>query len=116
MDVLIVDSGIIEHKVLQGVSVTTTGYHGQNSLEDVIDVTGHGTAVAGLIARGHSDICLHILKIFDSDYQCTIDSLVDALTYICQSAVRYDVINMSFGITSFDEVAGEYGKYTGCRL
>ncbi|WP_316523070.1 S8 family serine peptidase [Neglectibacter sp. CSJ-5] len=104
MDVLIVDSGIIEHKVLQGVSVTTTGYHGQNSLEDVIDVTGHGTAVAGLIARGHSDICLHILKIFDSDYQCTIDSLVDALTYICQSAVRYDVINMSFGITSFDEV------------
>ncbi len=103
MDVLIIDSGIIEHKALRGVSVFPTGYHGQDNLEDIRDATGHGTAVAGLVTRGHTDVRLHILKAFDADYRCTIDDLVDALAYVCRSSVRYDVINMSFGITAFDE-------------
>lgn len=104
VDVLIIDSGIVEHKVFQRVPILPTGYHGQDNLGDIIDATGHGTAVAGLIARGHTDIRLHILKAFDEDYQCTIDDLVDALSYVCQSDTSYDVINMSFGITAFDEV------------
>jgi hypothetical protein len=102
MDVLIIDSGIVDHKAFSGIHIYTTGYKGQNDLLSVDDSTGHGTAVAELVAKKHPGLNVYVLKLFNVESQCTITDLIDALEFVTLNN-KYSVINMSFGITTYDD-------------
>lgn len=103
MNILVIDSGINSaHPVFKDSILLTTGFEKQLELEHVMDSTGHGTAVASLIAKDHPDITMCILKLFDELYECEIDRLISALSYIAKNNI-YDIINMSFGILTATE-------------
>lgn len=102
MNVLVIDSGISPHPVLDEIDIQTTGYEGQNCQDDVMDYIGHGTAIASLIVKDLNEVKLYVLKLFDELYECDIQKLIDALTYVTKNNI-YDIINMSFGIVTFHD-------------
>lgn len=99
--VLIIDSGVCSHPLLKDHVIQTTGYQNQMTLEDIHDTAGHGTAITSLVAKDLKNVDIDVLKLFDELYTCDIESLIDALAYV-QRHNDYDLINMSFGLTSFE--------------
>lgn len=104
MNILVIDSGISEHSAFKNSTVRTTGFDGQNCLTDVTDASGHGTAVSSLIVKDIRDIDanIYVLKLFNELFECEIESLIRALAFIVENNI-YDIINMSFGVVTFNE-------------
>lgn len=48
-NVLIIDSGIIEHPKFVKLNIGTTGFRNQKTINDIYDNIGHGTAVVDLV-------------------------------------------------------------------
>lgn len=103
MKVLLIDSGITNHKALSSLKIYPTGYNGQNHISDLEDNIGHGTAVAGLIVRNQLSVELYVIKLFDDTFKCSANQLIDALHYVLEMKIRFDIINMSFGLTHVDD-------------
>ena len=103
MNILIIDSGITEFKNYNANRIYPTGFRGQNTILSIQDSYGHGTAVADLVTRNHQDLNVYILKLFDSDTTCALSDLIAALEFVVNGN-KYQVINMSFGITAFQAV------------
>lgn len=102
MNLLIIDSGILaEHKNFSNYTFRPTGFMGQTDLFSVTDNTGHGTAVADLILKNHPDLNVYILKLFSNESETDISSLIAALKFI-KNDNKYQIINMSFGVTLFE--------------
>ena len=102
LNVLVIDSGISMHPNMSDITILPTGFNYQNSLDDVVDFIGHGTAVTSLIVKDIEELTIYVLKLFNELFECTISKLIDALSYIEKNNI-YDVINMSLGITMFEE-------------
>ena len=104
MNLLVIDSGITaEHKSFSNFTFLPTGFMGQNDLSSLIDNNGHGTAIADLILKGHSDVNVYIMKLFDDESESDISSLIEALKFIKNGHHKYQLINMSFGVTLFED-------------
>lgn len=102
--ILVIDSGVAEHPKLEGVNICTTGFRNQNTLDDIYDNVGHGTAVVSLISKGVNvdEVEVYVIRLFNEFFECTIANLIECLEYVVENNI-YDLINMSFGITAGDE-------------
>lgn len=103
-NVLIIDSGIIEHPKFVKLNIGTTGFRNQKTINDIYDNIGHGTAVVDLVSKkiNTDDVKIYVIRLFDDFFECTIENLIECLEYISENNV-YDIINMSFGITACED-------------
>lgn len=101
MNVLIIDSGIMMHKVFSDIHIQPAGFKGQDDLMSITDSSGHGTAVAELITKNHKGLSVYVIKLFNDESECTISDLIEVLEYLTLDNI-YSVINMSFGVTAYD--------------
>lgn len=101
LNILMIDSGVASHPKLDNAEICRTGFRNQRTAEDITDTVGHGTAVASLILKGTDPekVRLHAIKLFDYEYDCAIEDLLECLEYVTAHN-EYDLINMSLGIVS----------------
>jgi len=83
------------------------------------DVSGHGTACAGVIHQGAPDVRLFSVRVLDRRLQTTHRKLAGAIRW-CMTE-KIDVINLSLGTTSADaldvlEAACREAADAGCIL
>ncbi len=105
--ILVIDSGVeVSHPEFAGRKINTwkvqNNEHpadGQDIIsvepDDGIDVFGHGTAVAGIIAQYAPDASVDSVRALGGDLRCTSDQILAALNRGFEK--QYDVINCSFG-------------------
>ncbi|MHC5005746.1 MAG: S8 family peptidase [Planctomycetota bacterium] len=127
--VAVLDTGIdISHEVFAGM-ILPNGYNFVDANDDVTDVgngidddgdgdidemTGHGTAVAGVVALAAPDAALLPIKILDSDGVGDVFRTAQGIYYAAGQGA--DVINLSIGTQSNNQVlrtAIEVARQTG---
>lgn len=127
--VALIDTGIsktaIDSKFIE------TGYNYVNSNEDTVDLIGHGTAVASIIAgsekAGIEGLCIEVALVplvystlDESGNQKSVD--IDTLSQMIRDAVdvyHCNIINISLGIKTDNEKlrkSVEYAKETGALV
>lgn len=109
----IIDSGIGLNAGLQ----YETGYNFIKDNTDTGDETGHGTAVASLVADTAPNAVIIPLKVSASDYTTLPDTVVRAIYYAVDEA-ECDIINMSCGLPDSEALAGaiSYAEQKGVTL
>ena len=113
----VIDSGIVKHPDLSDSILE--GYNFLDNTEDVTDNKGHGTFVSGMITANQNEqgivgiapkTKIVPLKCFDDGYETyvsTIKSAIEAAVDIYDC----DIINMSFGISSYSTKLEQAVKY-----
>lgn len=98
INIAVVDSGInYNHELLKYRVVRTKMDFSTDNTGDEMDKAGHGTKVAGAIAKSTpSNVKLFAYKIFDKNLKGTSSGIVAALSYINQLKNKPDIINCSF--------------------
>lgn len=98
INIAVVDSGInYNHELLKYRVVRTKMDFSSDNTGDEMDKAGHGTKVAGAIAKSTpSNVKLFAYKIFDKNLKGTSSGVVAALSYIKQLKNKPDIINCSF--------------------
>ena len=98
INIAVVDSGInYNHELLKYRVVRTKMDFSTDNTGDEMDKAGHGTKVAGAIAKSTpSNVKLFGYKIFDKNLKGTSSGVVAALSYIKQLKNKPDIINCSF--------------------
>ena len=98
INIAVVDSGInYNHELLKYRVVRTKMDFSTDASGDEMDKAGHGTKVAGAIAKSTpSNVKLFAYKIFDKNLKGTSSGVVAALSYIKQLKNKPDIINCSF--------------------
>lgn len=98
INIAVVDSGInYNHELLKYRVVRTKMDFSTDNTGDEMDKAGHGTKVAGAIAKSTpSNVKLFAYKIFDKNLKGTSSGVVAALSYINQLKNKPDIINCSF--------------------
>ncbi len=98
INIAVVDSGInYNHELLKYRVVRTKVDFSTDASGDEMDKSGHGTKVAGAIAKSTpSNVKLFSYKIFDKNSKGTSSEAVAALSYIKQLKNKPDIINCSF--------------------
>ncbi|MFN8059226.1 MAG: S8 family serine peptidase [Vicinamibacterales bacterium] len=97
--IAIVDSGVhADHPhvggVCGGVGVGPDGH----VTTDIVDVVGHGTAVAAVVREKAPDADIYVVKIFDRVLSTSIEALCRGIELAADVSV--DVINLSLGTTN----------------
>lgn len=102
IDIAVVDSGInYNHELFKNRVVRTNVDFSTEASNDEMDYYGHGTAVAGAIAKSTpSNVKISAYKFYDSKGNGTASEALSALEYIKQQANRPDIINCSFATRS----------------
>ena len=109
INVGVIDSGIIPHPDL--IDSIRPGYNFLAQTTDVTDNKGHGTFVSGLIAANPNNMNINgiahktniiPLKCFDNNYTTRVSTICSAI-YDAVDIYECDIINMSFGLTSYSE-------------
>ena len=102
--VAVVDSGIHgAHPHVQGISGGKAfGLAGESS-DDLVDLLGHGTAVAAAIRDHALDVELLAVKVFDRALTTSGQALVEAIRWSANEHVS--LINLSLGTTNSDHEA-----------
>ena len=97
INIAVVDSGInYNHELLKYRVVRTKMDFSTDASGDEMDTSGHGTKVAGVIAKSTpSNVKLFGYKIFDKNLKGTSSEAVAALSYIKQLKNKPDIINCS---------------------
>jgi len=117
VNVGVIDSGVIPHPDL--LDSIKTGYNFLTQSTDVTDNKGHGTFVSGLIAANPNVMNINgiapkaniiPLKCFDNDYTTRVSTICSAI-YDAVDVYKCDIINMSFGLTSYSENLEKAVKY-----
>jgi len=93
--IAVVDTGFNMNKSSQ-VKLCKNG-HKDFTGTGIQDTHGHGTNVAGLIAKDNSkvDYCLYIIKFWSNGKGKNLLNLIDALIYV--STLKVDIIHLSLG-------------------
>ena len=110
INIAVVDSGInYNHELFKNRIERTKVDFSTDASGDEMDKAGHGTKVAGAIAKSTpSNVKLFAYKIFDKNLKGTSSGVVAALSYIKQLKNKPDIINCSFGAeglgTEIDEL------------
>ncbi len=115
--VAVIDTGIdIDHPDLVN-RIASGGYNFFMKNQDVSDVSGHGTAVAGLIAAetnntvgiagisGQAPVKILPLRITDSQGASNRSDVIQAIDYAI--AQKVDIINFSMGSNSYSEIENQ---------
>lgn len=98
INIAVVDSGInYNHELFKNRIERTKVDFSTDASGDEMDKSGHGTKVAGAIAKSTpSNVKLFSYKIFDKNSKGTSSEAVAALSYIKQLKNKPDIINCSF--------------------
>lgn len=109
INIAVVDSGInYNHELLKYRVVRTKMDFSTDNTGDEMDKAGHGTKVAGAIAKSTpSNVKLFAYKIFDKNLKGTSSEVVAALSYIKQLKNKPDIINCSFSTGGLGTVIDE---------
>ncbi|WP_288312621.1 S8 family serine peptidase [uncultured Eubacterium sp.] len=109
INIAVVDSGInYNHELFKNRVVRTNVDFSTDASGDEMDTSGHGTKVAGAIAKSTpSNVKLFGYKIFDKNSKGTSSEAVAALSYIKQLKNKPDIINCSFATGSLGTVIDE---------
>ena len=83
------------------------------------DVSGHGTACAGVIVQGAPEVRLHSVRVLDRQLQTNHRRLAEAIRWCAGESM--DVVNLSLGTTSVEaldllEAACRDAAAAGCLL
>lgn len=98
IDIAVVDSGInYNHELFKNRVTRTKVDFSTDASNDEMDYYGHGTRVAGAIAKSTpSNIKISAYKFYDSKGNGTASEALSALEYIKQLKNKPDIINCSF--------------------
>ncbi len=109
INIAVVDSGInYNHELFKNRIERTKVDFSTDASGDEMDTSGHGTKVAGAIAKSTpSNVKLFGYKIFDKNSKGTSSEAVAALSYIKQLKNKPDIINCSFSTGSLGTVIDE---------
>ena len=109
INIAVVDSGInYNHELFKYRIERTKVDFSTDASGDEMDTSGHGTKVAGVIAKSTpSNVKLFGYKIFDKNLKGTSSEAVAALSYIKQLKNKPDIINCSFATGSLGTVINE---------
>lgn len=109
INIAVVDSGInYNHELFKNRIERTKVDFSTDASGDEMDTSGHGTKVAGAIAKSTpSNVKLFAYKTFDKNSKGTSSEAVAALSYIKQLKNKPDIINCSFSTGSLGTVIDE---------
>lgn len=109
INIAVLDSGInYNHELFKNRVVRTNADFSTDASDDEMDKDGHGTNVAGAIAKSTpSNVKLSCYKIFDYKGYGTSSMAVTAFEYIKQLSNKPDIINCSFGTGSLGTIVNE---------
>ena len=109
INIAVVDSGInYNHELFKNRIERTKVDFSTDASGDEMDTSGHGTKVAGAIAKSTpSNVKLFAYKTFDKNLKGTSSEAVAALSYIKQLKNKPDIINCSFSTGSLGTVIDE---------
>lgn len=109
INIAVVDSGInYNHELFKNRIERTKVDFSTDASGDERDTSGHGTKVAGAIAKSTpSNVKLFAYKIFNKNSKGTSAEAVAALSYIKQLKNKPDIINCSFSTGSLGTVINE---------
>lgn len=109
INIAVVDSGInYNHELFKNRIERTKVDFSTDASGDERDTSGHGTKVAGAIAKSTpSNVKLFAYKIFKKNLKGTSSEAVAALSYIKQLKNKPDIINCSFSTGSLGTVINE---------
>ena len=109
INIAVVDSGInYNHELFKNRIERTKVDFSTDASGDERDTSGHGTKVAGAIAKSTpSNVKLFAYKIFNKNLKGTSSEAVAALSYIKQLKNKSDIINCSFSTGSLGTVINE---------
>lgn len=109
INIAVVDSGInYNHELFKNRIERTKVDLSTDASGDERDTSGHGTKVAGAIAKSTpSNVKLFAYKIFNKNLKGTSSEAVAALSYIKQLKNKPDIINCSFSTGSLGTVINE---------
>lgn len=109
INIAVIDSGVnYNHELLKYRVVRTKMDFSTDNTGDEMDKSGHGTNVAGAIAKSTpSNVKLFAYKIFNKNLKGTSSEAVAALSYIKQLKNKPDIINCSFETGSLGTVINE---------
>ncbi len=98
INIAIIDSGInYNHELFKNRVMRTKMDFSNDNSSDEMDKFGHGTAVAGAIAKSTpSNVKISAYKFYDSNGNGTASEALIALEYIKQLKNKPDIINCSF--------------------
>lgn len=100
--VAILDTGIdADHTWFEGrtISADSRNLADENQEEDISDVKGHGTHVAGIVTTCTPDnVELLILRVFNEEQKSSLTILSNAIQYALEKDA--DIINMSVGVVT----------------
>ncbi len=102
INIAVVDSGInYNHELFKNRVVRTKVDFSAEATGDEMDTFGHGTEVAGAIAKSTpNNVKLANYKIYNSQGKATSSMTLSAFEYIKQLSNKPDIINCSFSIES----------------
>lgn len=109
INVAVVDSGInYNHELFKNRVVRTKVDFSAEATDDEMDTFGHGTNVAGTIAKSTpSNVKLANYKIYNSQGKATSSMALSAFEYIKQLPNKPDIINCSFDTYGLEAVIDE---------
>lgn len=102
VDVAIIDSGInYNHKLFENRVVrTNTNFSPDIIKNNEIDNYGHGTKVAGVVAKSTpSNVKIHAYKVIGENGSGTLSGIIAACEYINQLPSKPDIINFSISVS-----------------
>lgn len=104
INIAVVDSGInYNHELFKSRIVRTNVDFSPDSSNDEMDKYGHGTKVAGVIAKSTPDnVKISSYKIFNGNGQSSTSAIISACNYILQLSKKPDIVNFSLTDNSDD--------------
>ena len=108
INIAVIDSGVnYNHELLKDRVVRTKMDFSTDNAGDEMDEFGHGTAVAGAIAKSTpSNVKIYAYKYYDQYGNGTISQLNAVFEYINQSSKKPDIINCSFSNAHYTGLDG----------
>lgn len=109
INIAVVDSGInYNHELFKNRVVRTEVDFSSDNSSDEFDTYGHGTRVAGVIAKSTpSNVKIYAYKTLNKNSNATSSEIISTLEYIRQLKNKPDIINCSFTTGSLGTVIDE---------